>query len=496
MTSSDRTSSPDAIPRLRVRPGNLAEPRGGGDFVLYWMIASRRARWNFALEHAVAWARELGKPLVVLEALRTGYRWASDRLHRFVIDGMRDNARAFEGSGALYYPYVEPEEGAGKGLLEALAERAAVVVTDDYPCFFLPRMVEAAGEKLPVRLEVVDSNGLLPLAAADKVYARAYDFRRFLQKSLAPHLLEMPALNPLAYKELPRLPGLPREVERRWPRAAPELLRGEESLGSLPIDHDVAPVPYRGGMEAGDRRLKSFLEESLDAYGNGRNHPDEDAASGLSPFLHFGHVSTHQVLDRLADREGWSPAEIADSADGKRSGWWGMSASAEAFLDELVTWRELGYNFASRRDDYDEYESLPDWALETLAEHAGDERPHLYDLEELERAETHDELWNAAQRQLRSEGRIQNYLRMLWGKKILHWTPDPETALEIMIQLNNRWAVDGRDPNSYSGIFWVLGRFDRAWGPERPIFGKVRYMTSKSTRSKLRLNGYLERWSA
>ena len=263
----------------------------------------------------------------------------------------------------------------------------------------------------------------------------------------------------------------------------------------LPIDHEVPPVDYRGGMEAGDRRLKKFLDEHLAGYGDGRNHPDEDSASGLSPFLHFGHVSAHQVLDRLADHEEWSPAKIADRADGKRTGWWGMSESAESFLDELVTWREVGFNFAFRRDDYAEYESLPDWALETLAAHESDERPHLYSREEFENAETHDEIWNAAQRQLREEGRIHNYLRMLWGKKILHWTPDAETALGIMIELNNRWAVDGRDPNSYSGIFWVLGRFDRAWGPEREIFGKVRYMTSKSTRSKLKLKGYLERWS-
>ena len=169
-----------------------------------------------------------------------------------------------------------------------------------------------------------------------------------------------------------------------------------------------------------------------------------------------------------------------------------MSPAAEAFLDELVTWRELGFCFCSRRDDYDRYESLPDWARKTLADHAGDSREHCFSQAEFEAAATHDQVWNAAQTQLAREGRLHNYLRMLWGKKILHWSPSPREALDTMIELNNKYAVDGRDPNSYSGIFWVLGRYDRAWGPERPIFGKIRYMSSENTVRKLRMKKYLE----
>jgi len=186
---------------------------------------------------------------------------------------------------------------------------------------------------------------------------------------------------------------------------------------------------------------------------------------------------------------------VADNAKGARSGWWNMSESAEGFLDELITWRELGFNMSSQQADYTRYSSLPDWAQETLAEHASDAREHVYSLKEFEQAKTHDELWNAAQRQLLVEGRIHNYLRMLWGKKILEWTATPEDALSIMIELNNKYALDGRNPNSYSGIFWVLGRYDRAWGPERPIFGKIRYMTSDSTRRKLRVDGYIEKYA-
>lgn len=482
------------IPRLRHRPVNSASPRGDGDYVLYWMTANRRVRWNFALERAVEWSLELGKPLVVLEALRCDYRWASDRLHRFVLDGMRDNRRALEGTGVLYHPYVEPERGHGRGLLEALSERACVVVADDYPCFFLPRMVAAAGAKLDVLLEQVDANGLLPLAACDRVFARAHDFRRELQRRLPAHLADMPALNPLARKELPRLTRLPSGIASRWP-SADAILDPDGTLDALPIDHAVPPAPCRGGMDAGDRRLKSFLEEDLPGYGERRNEPEADATSGLSPYLHFGHVSIHQVFDRLRDAEGWTPDRLSEDVSGKREGWWGLSAGAEKFLDEAVTWREVGFNLTASGRRYDTFDSLPDWARETLLEHSADERPELYDPAAFETARTHDELWNAAQNQLRAEGRIHNYLRMLWGKKILHWSEDPVAALEIMIELNNKYALDGRDPNSYTGICWVLGRYDRPWGPERPVFGKVRYMTSQSTRRKYSVDRYVARWN-
>ena len=484
-----------SVPPLRVTAKNDCDPRADGEYVLYWMIANRRSRWNFALDRAIDWALHLDRPLLVLEALRADYRWASDRLHRFIIDGMRDNSHAFAGSPVGYYPYVEPEIGAGQGLLGALASQACAVVTDEFPCFFLPRMVAAAADKIDVRVETVDSNGLLPIRAADRAFLRAYDFRRFLQKNLAPYLLEWPHPEPLGDAGVQPFSGLDPRIEKRWPVAPPELLLEDGSLDTLPIDHDVAPVPFSGGSRAGTDRLDGFLEEELERYGDDRNNPENHGASGLSPYLHFGHVSAHQILEAIAERESWSPARITDLTSGKRSGWWNLGSSTEAYLDQLVTWRELGYGFSFHRDDYDDFDSLPDWSRQTLAEHSGDERPYLYSFEELENAQTHDDLWNAAQHQLRQEGRIHNYLRMLWGKKILHWSPDPQTALDVMIELNNKYAIDGRNPNSYSGIFWVLGRFDRAWGPEREVFGKVRYMSSKNTRRKLRVDRYIERWS-
>ncbi len=460
------------------------------------MIAARRTCWNFALDRAIDWARRLSRPLVVFEPLRVAYPWASDRLHRFVLEGMRDNALRSAASPVHYYPYVEPAVDADKGLLAELAGHAAVVVTDDYPCFFLPRMVRSAAAKLPVLLEMVDSNGLVPLRATEKVFPTAFAFRRYLQRELADHLTDAPHARPLARLDLPRLARLPKGITQRWPPATTALLGAQAAaLRRLPIDHAVGPAAFGGGTTAAQRSLRTFLQGRLACYVADHNEPDRDAGSGLSPYLHFGHLSAHEAFHAVMRHEGWTPDRLAAKVTGKRTGWWGVSAAAEAFLDQLVTWRELGYNMAALRPDFDRYESLPDWAQKTLAEHAHDARPTRYSLAELEQARTHDRLWNAAQRQLTTEGRLHNYLRMLWGKKILQWTASPQEALAVMVELNNRFAVDGRDPNSYSGIFWVLGRYDRPWGPERPIFGKIRYMTSENTARKLSVDGYLKKYA-
>ncbi len=483
------------VPAIRVRAANARPLRPGGAHVLYWMTAFRRTGWNFALERAVEHARALGRPLVVLEALRCDDRWASDRLHAFVLQGMAENARALRGRGVTYLPYVEPEPGAGRGLLEALATRACVVVADDAPVSFLPRALAAAAARVSVRLEAVDSNGLLPFAATERVFQTAFAFRRFLQATLPAQLDRPPAADPLAGVRLPRLAALPEEVVRRWPPAPPALLAGDPAaLAALPLDHAVAPVPgTRGGGEAGRDRLARFVADRLDRYPEARNHPDDEGGSGLSPYLHFGHVAAHEVFAAVAARDGWTQERLAANASGRRAGWWGMGGGAEAFLDQMVTWRELGCNFAARRDDGERYEALPSWALATLAAHAADPRPQLYSPEQLERAETHDALWNACQRQLVREGTVHGYLRMLWGKKVLEWSPSPAAALAALVELNNRWALDGRDPNSTSGVCWCLGRYDRPWGPERPVLGTVRYMSSANAARKLRLREYLVR---
>ncbi|MDB4733274.1 deoxyribodipyrimidine photolyase [Planctomicrobium sp.] len=484
------------VPEIRVRQLNQNEINPDGDYVLYWMIANRRVHSNYSFQRAVDYAQELNKPLIIFEALRINYRWASDRIHRFVMQGMAQQRKNFENSAVTYYCYVEPENQHGNGLLEELARKACVVVLDDFPCFFLPTMLKLVSRRLKVKLEAVDSNGLFPMYATERVFTRAHSFRRFLQKELRPHLEDFPKQHALQGVQLAASIDVPKKILKRWPEATDEFLKASsETLSKLDIDHDVKPAAFDGGEETAVRVLKSFLQDGFERYANDRNHPDTDSSSGLSPYLHFGNISAHTIFNAIADQEGWTPANLAEKPNGSRDGWWGMSEHAEGFLDELITWRELGYNMCSHLKNYDKFESLPDWAKTTIEEHASDERLYIYSLEEFEHAQTHDEVWNAAQRQLVRDGKMHNYLRMLWGKKIFEWSETPQESLRIMIELNNKYAVDGRNPNSYSGIFWTLGRYDRAWGPERDIYGKIRYMTSESTKRKLKMKKYLEEYS-
>jgi deoxyribodipyrimidine photo-lyase len=466
-----------------------------GDYVVYWMISARRLGWNFGLQRAVDYAVGLRKPLVILEALRCDYPGANDRLHQFVLEGMAVNQRLAAKSRALYYPYVEPSRGHGHGLLATLASGACVVVTDWYPAFFLPAMIAAAARRLTVLLEAVDSNGLIPLADHGRAFTAARFYRAFMQRVLRDHVTHVPEEAPLArLKQGPQLSSLPRSVTRRWPAASAQLLSaGVTALSTLPIDHTISPVRARGGRDAAARTLRRFVTTKLASYDANRNNPDDDGTSRLSPYLHFGHLSAHEVFSAVMTHERWTTRRLGTKGAGRREGWWGVSAATESFLDQLVVWRELALNGCEYVKNYGTYESLPEWARATLEAHQRDRRPHTYTLERLEAAETGDPIWNAVQRQLVAEGWFHGYLRMLWGKKILEWSARPADALDRMQSIMDRYALDGRDANAYAGYAWVLGRYDRPW-PRRPIFGTVRYMSSASAKRKLKMKRFLEQY--
>lgn len=489
------------VPEIRVAAQNGAPVRRDRDYVLYWMIAARRTSYSVALDRAVQYANELALPLVVFEPLRSDYPYACPRFHRFVIDGMRDQAAVFAKAEVLYLPYVERAHGEGKGMLALLASRAAVVVTDDFPAFFLRRMVRAAGTQLDVRLEAVDGNGLMPLRGTPNAFPLAHAFRRYVQKNVAAHLRAMPSAAPLDELVVRRRPSLPRMLdEARYRRMSPSELEDPTAVIATVASHaphfdvTVGEVEERGGEVEAERRFARFVAKKLASYHESRSHPDDDVASGLSPYLHFGHIGTHRIFAKLVDRTGWTRARLAPKPHGSRDGWWNLGDAEDSFLDELVTWRELGFVRCHHTDDYETYDGLPPWARASLAEHASDPRPERYTRAELEAAKTSDEVWNAAQRQLVREGRIQNYVRMLWGKKVLEWSATPREGFDTLIYLNDKYALDGRDPNTYTNIGWVFGAYDRAWGPERPIFGKIRFMTSAQTRRKLRIEDWLTRF--
>lgn len=480
-----------SAPATRVRSLNTQPVRPEAPYVLYWMIAQRRVSANFALQQAASLAIEWSRPLIIFEPLRVDYPWASDRLHRFVIDGMADQARALAGRPVTYLPHVERARGDGRRLFDQLCHDAAVVVTDDYPTFFLPGMVSRAAARLPVRLMAVDSNGLLPMRAAASPFSTAFAFRAHMQRTLRTHLEAWPAAmdwnalpSPLPWSPPPGVPPC---------TATGDLDQPERLIAALPIDHSVPAVPTRGGSTAAAAALARFVTTRLARYGEDRNHPDLEGTSGLSPYLHFGHIAAHEVFSAVVSAERWTSRRLGASGGGKREGWWGLSPAAEGFLDQLITWRELGYSTcATQPVGHDTLDALPGWARRTLEAHTADPRPWSYGRDALEAGATHDRVWNAAEAQMLREGWMHNYLRMLWGKKILEWSPTPAAALDTMIQLMNRHALDGRDPNSYTGYTWTLGRYDRPWGPERPIFGTVRYMSSDNTVRKLKLKQFLK----
>ncbi|MGD8748214.1 MAG: hypothetical protein PVI44_07080 [Balneolaceae bacterium] len=482
------------INSYRVFKRNEAEPRKTGEFVLYWMQTNHRLQYNYALEYAVGWANKLNKPLLIYEELTCNYRWACDRFHRFYLEGMKEHFEETKGSDINYIPFVEKEVGQSKRFVGQLMERACYIVSDEFPVFFIRSRNEQLGENFGIPFATVDSNGLIPLGVTDKDPYSAYFFRKIMQKHFLECFTHPPKQNPLDELENRSHWQIPDALSDQYQPVEDSLNDIENVISGLAIRHDIPGLEIKGTRQAALGKLGQFINYGLFEYGDKRNDPDENKVSGLSPWLHFGKISEYEVVRAVLDHqpEDWDLGNITFN-NGSRGGFFNGDSNIDKFLDEVITWREVGFHFAHHRPDYAEFESLPDWALETLNEHKRDPREWIYSYEELEQSQTHDEIWNAAQTQLREEGIIHNYLRMLWGKKVIEWTPDPETALEYLIELNNQYAIDGRDPNSYSGIFWCFGRFDRAW-QERRVIGKIRYMTSESTRRKVKLKQYLNKY--
>lgn len=479
----------------RVFSNNNHEYNPEGDYVLYWMSINRRLNYNFALEYAVGWANKLGKPLLIYEGLSCDIPWASDRFHKFLIEGMIESAEFCDKHGFNYYGFVETTPQQGTGLVEELTKKACLVIADEYPVYIIKPYNRLISSKVNIPWITVDSNGLIPLKSSEKAPYSAFIFRKNMQRLFLESFQNPPQKNPLNSLKNKSSINLSDDFLKRYPKL-PIRSNITKLVASLQINHDVTSLEISGTRQAGLSQLEDFTENRLFNYAENRNNIENGAASGLSPWLHYGKVSTNECVLAAFDKQpsDWNPGKITYQ-QGKRDGFFGGHPSISAFLDELITWRETGFHFCHHVKNYDKFDSLPDWAINTLEKHSSDPREFVYSFKEFEAAQTHDPIWNAAQRQLVREGIIHNYLRMLWGKKVLEWTEHPRIALKFLIELNNKYAIDGRDPNSYSGIFWIFGRFDRPWGPERPIYGNIRYMTSESTAKKINLKSYLQEYS-
>ena len=447
-------------PRVTVRCSG--QPAYDGTAVVYWMQRAQRALDNPALETAIVAANALGKPVVVYFALVARAAGANLRHYHFMVQGLRDVAEDLARRGVGFVLRRSPDHDF---LRFCDAVRPALVIGDENP---LGR-AEQAKQRLAARLRVpfwtVDADVVVP--------SRLLQKEQYAARTMRPRVhAQLPAfLHPIS-RHVPR---------HTWtqPRGSQTLRPDVSLLDGFRIDRSVGPVAtYRGGSHAARQALRRFVAERLTGYAEHRNHPEHDATSRLSPYLHFGHIGPHTVA--LAVRDADAPAR-----------------DREAFLEELIVRRELAVNFVRYNPAYDRLGSAEPWAQRTLAAHRADPRPHRYTPRQLEQAETHDVLWNAAQRQMVCSGWMHGYLRMYWAKKILEWSESPEAAYEIAMTLNDRYELDGRDPNGYAGVAWAIaGKHDRAWGPERPIYGTIRYMSYASTSRKFDSTAYSERMQA
>ncbi|MCW7493666.1 deoxyribodipyrimidine photolyase [Leptospira sp. 2 VSF19] len=478
----------------RIRSCNQNSFSHDGKYILYWMQAYRRFDSNHAFAYATSLAKKYSKELIVYEGLRSDYPWNSKRIHKFILEGMYDNQTRADELGINYWPFVETKTNPAKGILKAISKDAAAIVTDDFPCFIIPEQTTKLASKVNCPLYAVDSNSLLP-------------FSRFEKEASAARILRI-----WIHKEF--LKGIPDFTKQKWEKKDLEGLhqntKPPKNFG-LPKDLDtflntfafkekVLPAKgVKGGRNDALKILKTFLSKKLNNYETGRSQPNSQeltATSGLSPYLHFGHIGIEEIFTSVleASNKGkWNPERMSYGKPGDREHFYSESSSANHFLDELITWRDIGFLFFWKdKPSRIHLGNLPDWVKNNFNKHKLDTREYLYTLEQFESAKTHDELWNAAQTELVKTGRMHNYMRMLWGKKVIEWSKSYEEAFLILEHLNNKYAYDGRNPNSYTGILWCFGLFDRPWFPERNVFGNVRFMSSDSTKKKFKMNSYLQ----
>lgn len=441
-------------PRVTVRSGGGSTKEG--NCVVYWMQRAQRGLDNPALDVAVRVANVLQKPVVVFFAPIPFYPHANLRHYRFLAEGIPDIAEAVKKRNIGFVLRRYPDHSLARFCEEV---NPCLVVGDENPLRETEHWREVAAEKVQCPLWTVDADVIVPAKLLEKAQYAAHIIRPRLRVRLF-EFLQKPTNSKagVAWKHPRKLQSLPPDFD---------IVEGWK------IDRSVEPVSsFKGGTHEAMRKLREFVRHRLTHYPKLRNHPETAGTSELSPYLHFGHIGPLTVA--LAVKAAKAPNECK-----------------EQFLDQLITWRELSINLVRFNPDYDNFECGEPWAHRTLAKHAKDRRPVTYTAKQMENADTHDELWNAAQRQMVNLGWMHNYMRMYWAKKILEWSRTPAEAYRTAIILNDKYFLDGRDPNGYSGIAWsIVGKFDRPWF-ERPIFGTIRYMSQASTGKKFDSKKYI-----
>ncbi len=425
--------------------------------ILYWMSREQRADDNWALLYAQEKAMEMKVPLLVCFCMALSFLGAPYRAYDFMLKGLKETEKSLL---AKRIPFLllegEPEKN-----ISILVSRYSIseIVTDFDPLRIKQQWKRKVGETIEIPFHEVDSHNIVPCweTSSKKEFA-ARTIRPKIHRLLDKYLISFPDLLSHPFLLEKNIPGVQwREIQRR-----------------LKADRSVSPVSWLvPGSQGGRAILERFISERLERYPLDRNDPGIPGLSDLSPYLHFGQISPQRAA-----------LEVSFSRK--------KTEAKDAFLEEVIVRRELADNFCFYTPFYDSYNSFPEWARNSLNEHRQDRREHIYSFSELEGAETHDELWNAGQIEMLTKGKMHGWVRMYWAKKILEWSPSPEEALERAILLNDRYELDGRDPNGYTGIAWSIGGLhDRAW-PSRPLFGKIRYMNDRGAARKFNVKRYVE----
>lgn len=434
-------------------------PAGGGEYVLYWMQQAQRTEFNHALEHAVRQANDIRQPLIVCLAL-TSFPEANLRHYKFMLEGLREvQARLEKRNIPFCIRRGEPDDAVAE-----LARKASLLVTDVGYTRIQKQWRRDVAEHVSCRMEAVETDVIVPVQEVS-------DHEEFGARTIRPKI----------HRSLPQyLEPLPETAVRHPFRGKPPASVSLEDMDAvckeMKLDGSVRPSSrFTGGSSAAQKHLSDFITRYFSEYHENSSDPSLDACSHMSPYLHFGQMS---------------PLDIALQIS--KSG--APRAAKDAYLEQLIVRRELSMNFCWYNPEYDRFASLPAWALKTLGEHAKDKREFVYTREQWEAAATHDPYWNAAQMEMVKTGFMHNYMRMYWGKKILEWSRTHEEAYETALYLNNKYELDGRDPNGFAGVSWCFGRHDRAW-TERPVFGKIRCMNANGLKRKFDIQAYVERWS-
>jgi deoxyribodipyrimidine photo-lyase len=442
-----------------LNDANAAE----GNYVLYWMQQSQRADYNHALEYAIQQANRLGQGVLVAFGLMDDYPEANLRHYTFMLEGLKETQNSLARRGIK----MVVQKGAPAEVALKLGRNASVIVCD---CGYLRHQKawrDQVAQQAACRVVQVESDAIVPLkVVSNKAEYAARTIRPKIHKHLADYLTDFKSTTVKKSSLNLDIKGI-------------DIQNISSVLQKMKIDHGVPAVTnfFKGGSSRAKQIFKSFLHRRLARYVDNRNQPQTDDISQMSPYLHFGQISPLYLALQI-------------NCVGNR-----LQAGKEAFLEEMIIRRELAMNFVNYTPYYDSYRCLPNWARQTLIEHQKDSREYVYTRRQLENAQTHDEYWNAAMREMRITGFMHNYMRMYWGKKILEWSKSPQHAFQTTLAINNKYFLDGRDPNSYTGVAWIFGVHDRAWF-ERPIFGKIRYMAASGLERKCDIRAYVKKVDA